>query len=175
MTGMIKWLQGFVGGSWGHAIANDDFSQIDVQLKFGTSDTLTLGVEFELALLDRETLLAKPCGEELIAQINHPNVKKELFRHMVEVTTGICKDVHDAKAQISEVLCPVIARAEALGAVLIGSGRPPTLKCSDLERVEDVRYSWLKEQRQIINDRFGTLGMHIHLGMPDAEILRALS
>ncbi len=170
MTGMLKWLNTFVSGSWGKAQnSSEQVPDIAAQLAFARSEPLTLGVEFELAMLDCETLQPKPCGEAVIDAANNPYVKKELFRHMVEVTTGICKDVHEAKTQLTDALCTIIAEADRQGAVVIGSGRPPTLKCNELERVEDERYAWLKEQRQIINDRFGTLGMHVHIGMTDAD------
>lgn len=169
MTGMLKWLHGFMGGTWGHAASGGSMTDIEAQLEFMPSQTLTLGVEFELALLDATTMQPKNCAETVISAVQDPNVKKELFRHVVEVTTGICQNVHEARDQLGEVLRSTISRADGEGAVLIGSGRPPTLISADLERVEDERYEWLKQQRQIINDRFGTLGMHIHLGMPDGD------
>lgn len=173
MTGMFKWLHDFVGGNWGKSVPaadkDDALTIIEAQLAFAQSEPLTLGVEFELAMLDKTTMLPKPCGEAVIAAAAHENVKKELFRHMVEVTTGICKNVHEAKEQIGDVLRLTISKADEQGAVVIGSGRPPTLKVAECERVEDERYAYLKEQRQIINDRFGTLGMHVHIGMPDAQ------
>lgn len=170
MTSMLKWLQGFVGGTWGRATpAVDALAEIDAQLAFTTSEALTLGVEFELAMLDKDTFLPKPCGETIIAAAANPFVKKELFRHMVEVTTGICKNVQEVEQQIGDVLRLAISKADEQGAVVVGSGRPPTLLMGECERVEDERYAYLKEQRQIINDRFGTLGMHVHLGMTDTQ------
>lgn len=169
MTTMLKWIQGFIGGSWGKASASGNLSEIDAQLVFNKSEPLTLGVEFELAMLDRETLRPKSCSGAVIAGASNPYVKKEMFHHMVEVTTGICRNVQEAGKQLEGAMRAVISQADAQGAVVIGSGRPPTLKAVDCERVADERYAYLSEQRKIINDRFGTLGMHVHIGMPDAQ------
>lgn len=165
---IIRWLRGMALWSSPQPTGTDDLADINAQLAFRESKPLTLGVEFELALLDANTL--KPANQaiSIIDKLQSPDIKKELFEHMVEVTTGVCNNVQEARTQLQDNLLRVQNEAMARDLLLCGSGRPPSLMVGECNRVEDERYAYLSEQRKIINERFGTLGMHVHLGMPDA-------
>ena len=145
------------------------YKKIDEQLVFVESQPLTLGVEFELGILDKETLRPVHLGPKIINEINSPQVKKEGFEHMVEVTTVIAKSVHEVETQINQALDKLVPACEKYNAVLTGTGRPPTIMLSEARRVADERYGRLDNERQVLGKRFGTLGMHIHIGMTNAE------
>jgi carboxylate-amine ligase len=151
------------------AVAHE-FRDIDRQLLFANSDPLTLGVEFELALIDPATLKPAPVADEVMNELNRPGLRKELFRHMVEMTTPeICRDTHEIGAQMSASLEALLEAADKRGLLVTGTGRPPSILLADCQRIEDARYDYLEEGRKVLNQRFGTLGMHIHIGMESAE------
>jgi carboxylate-amine ligase len=130
---------------------------------------LTLGVEFELALLDPKTLLPSHNAAIVINELKCGQIKKELFEHMVEVTSVVGKTVHEVEAQFKFALDKLIPACEKLGVLITGTGRPPTIKLADARRVPDERYARLNDARKILNERFGTLGMHIHIGMASPD------
>ena len=136
---------------------------------FATSQPLTVGVECELALLDAKTLRPAHMGLALIEQLASPQIKKELFEHMVEVTSTVGATVHETAAQLKQEMEKLAVACGEHGLLITGTGRPPTIKLADIRQVPDERYERLHNERKILNERFGTLGMHIHLGMPDAE------
>lgn len=147
-----------------------EVKEIDQQLVFMKSKPLTLGVEFELALLDRETLKPAHVSEAIIAEVGTPAFKKELFRHMVELTTvDICANVQEAEKQLGDSLNLLHKVVDKAGLLVTGSGRPPTVLLAECQRVDDPRYAYLHEGRKVLNQRFGTLGMHMHIGMESAE------
>ncbi len=147
-----------------------ELKDIDQQLVFVKSKPLTLGVEFELALLDAQTLKPAHIAEEVMVEANHPAFKKELYRHMVEMTTvDICSSVHDVKKQMSASLKLLLDVTDKRGLLVTGTGRPPSIQLSECLRVADERYDYLQEGRKVLNQRFGTLGMHIHIGMESSE------
>ncbi len=166
---VIRWLQKVLEGKKKLSEERRAYKQIDDQLVFVESKPLSIGVEFELGLLDADTLLPAHKGPAIIAQIGSPQVKKELFEHMVEVTTQIAKDVHEAEAQLKSELAKVTAVCSQQNLRVTGTGRPATIKLADTRRVQDDRYKRLQDERQVFNERFGTLGMHMHIGMSSAE------
>src|SRR5262249_40930080 len=147
-------------------------------MTFRPSLQTTLGVELELQILDRETgdlapgavPLLKACAQEAI-----PGVSAELMQSMVEVKTGVCRDV----ASVREELLPRLKRvgniASSLGYDLAMSGTHPFHKTSGsvvypAERYERImdRLAWLAYQRVVF-------GLHIHVGVPGGDQAIALS
>ncbi|MGC2224312.1 MAG: YbdK family carboxylate-amine ligase [Methylocella sp.] len=136
---------------------------------FATSQPLTVGIECELALLDAKTLRPAHMGLALIEELASPQIKKESFDHMVEVTSTVSATVHETATQLKQEMEKLAVACEQHGLLITGTGRPPTIRLADIRQVPDERYERLNNERKILNERFGTLGMHVHLGMPDAE------
>ena len=89
-----------------------------MKIDFASSRQSTLGVEWELALVDAETgELASVANEvlrgvaarhpELNEDDEHPHIKQELLLNTVELVTGICTTVAEAKADLSSSLAAV--------------------------------------------------------------------
>ena len=165
----IKWLQGASESQTQYAEEGQFYKNIDEQLLFVKSEPLTLGVECELALLHGGTLQPAHKGLDLIALLASPQIKKESFQHMVEVTSAIGATVHEIETQLKQGLESLATACEPLGLTITGTGYPPTIWRAAMKHVPDERYERLQDERKILNERFGTLGMHIHVGMADAE------
>jgi carboxylate-amine ligase len=166
---VITWLRNVFEGKKRQSDDRKLYKKIDEQLVFAKSAPLTIGVEFELALLDAKTLRPANMAATVISKTGSPQVKKESFEHMVEVTSTIGATVHETETQLKkelEKLTPVCRQHDVL---LTGTGYPPTIRLADCKQVSDKRYARLCDERKIMNQRFGTLGMHIHLGMSDSE------
>jgi hypothetical protein len=147
----------------------DFIKRLIEQLVFATSQPLTVGVECELALLDAKTLRPAYMGLALIEELASPQIEKESFDHMVEVTSTVSATVHETATQLKQEMENLAVACEQHGLLITGAGRPPTIRLADIRQVPDERYERLNNERKILNERFGTLGMHVHLGMPDAE------
>jgi len=166
---VVHWFKGVFESKKEDAVRQKELKDINDQLVFAKSEPLTLGVEFELALLEKSTLKPAHKGLEIIAEANQPTIKKELLKHMVETTTGICHNVRDVEDQMGKNVRMVIDLAAKRDLLVTGTGRPPTIKLADCQRVEDPRYEYLQEGRKIFNQRFAQLGTHIHIGMASPE------
>ena len=79
-----------------------------MQIDFASSRQSTLGVEWEIALVDRNTADLSSVAEDVLAQLHskhgslaaheeHPHVKQELLLNTVEIVTGVCQTVAEAK------------------------------------------------------------------------------
>src|SRR3712207_6446228 len=92
-------------------------------IDFTGSARPTLGVEWEFALVDRDTRDLVNAAAPLFAEVEErtgvrggsPRLHKELLRNTVEVVSGVCDTVADAVADLRQVLDPVSQAADDLG------------------------------------------------------------
>ncbi len=166
---VIHWLKDVFESKKKAAVQALELREINEQLVFVKSAPLTLGVEFELALMDKGTLKPAHHGPELVDEAKNPNFHKEGLQHMIELVTPVCQNAHDVEEQMGRSIRTALDLAEKRNLLVTGSGRPPTIKLCDTRRVEDPRYKYQYESRKILSHRFGTLGTHIHIGMENAE------
>jgi carboxylate-amine ligase len=166
---VVTWLKGVFESKKEDTQRQKELKEINDQLIFAKSEPLTLGVEFELALMDRSTLKPAHKGPALVDEANQSYFHKEGLQHMVEVTTGVCGNAHDVEDQMGRNVRQLIELANKHDLLVTGTGRPPTIKLSDTLRVEDPRYNYQYESRKILSQRFGTLGTHVHIGMESQE------
>ncbi len=166
---VVQWLRKVFEGKKQASAERQLYKEIDKQLSFAASDPLSLGVEFELALINAETLLPVHEGPALVAEMASPRIKEEGLQHMIEVTSGIGQTAGDTEKQLRDEIEKLTQACQKRGFVLTGTGRPPTIKTGDTLGTNNDRSNRLAEERKILRDRFGALGMHMHLGMKTPE------
>jgi len=133
--------------------------------------TLTLGVEEELMILDAETHAQKPASHELIPEVraSRGSVKTELFQSVIEVNTDVCDSPADAALVLRGLRRSTIDAAERLGYVIAGAGSHPFDIASEQPIAEDPHYAKFVEYAGPTARRQGVSGLHVHVGMPDAD------
>jgi glutamate---cysteine ligase / carboxylate-amine ligase len=132
---------------------------------------LTLGVEEELMLLDAETLSQRPLSSEVIARVRSERgvAKHELFESIVELNSGICTSVDEA-VDVLGALRREVARAAAESAcVVAASGSHPFDDPTTQPIADEPHYRQFVEYAGLAARRQGVQGLHVHVGMPDAE------
>src|ERR1022692_411635 len=91
--------------------------------------SLTLGIEEEYQTIDPETRdLRSHIDMEIISKgktILREAVKPEMHQSVIEVGTGICKDIKEAKRQIFELRRSICDLAKQNGLRLAASGTHP--------------------------------------------------
>ena len=142
-------------------------------LVFRPSESNTLGVELELQIIDPQTgdlapgavRILKVCEEEGLS-----DVTAELMQSMIEVKTGICRNVQEVREQLLPLLRRVRNVASSLGYNLALGGTHPfnrgltgvVFPAERYERIQD-RLAWLTYQRVVF-------GLHVHVGVPSGDI-----
>ena len=97
----------------------------------------TLGVEWEVQLVDAHTRMLRQEAATLLAALpglsesgEHPKMRHELMQSTIEVVTGVCGTVAEAKADLAISLKDLQRVAEPHGIVLASSGvRAPSDSC----------------------------------------------
>ncbi|MDA1081732.1 MAG: YbdK family carboxylate-amine ligase [Gemmatimonadetes bacterium] len=139
-------------------------------VEFARSEPFTLGVEVELQIVDRETNALKPFAERLLSDWSGPpRIQAEFFQSMLEISTGICRTTTDAERDLRATAEPLLALAHADGVRFIATGTHPTARYQERELFPAKRYHTLLARNQWIARRLLIFGLHVHIGMPDAE------
>jgi glutamate---cysteine ligase / carboxylate-amine ligase len=134
--------------------------------RFGASTPFSIGVEEELALVDERLCLAA-ASERVLEEIEpafRERVSTEIFATQIELKTGICDGAAEAAADLSRVREAV----RATGARMLGAGLHPDDSEEEPALVEKPRYEPVQKDFASLL-RTPPCGLHVHVGMPDAE------
>jgi carboxylate-amine ligase len=147
-----------------------------MRVDFQASSTSSLGVEIELGLIDIETRELTCIASDVLAEVGsghpggeHPRAKHELYESTIEVITGICTTVAQARADLSATVDEIRAVIEPRGAALEGAGLHPFSRWFDLVQTPGERYAELVNRIQWPARRLMTHGVHFHVGVRSAE------
>ena len=144
-------------------------------MEFNSSERSTLGVEVEYWLVDEKTGLPLPASVEILAEMGepfggeHPKAKHELFESSIEVITGICDTVAEARADLQSTIDELRPYLRARGAKMMSSGTHPFAHWADLTVSPKPRYLELVETLQWPARRLMIHGVHVHVGVRSGE------
>jgi carboxylate-amine ligase len=143
-----------------------------VRIDFAASPEPTLGVEWEFALVDRQTRDLRNDAAHLFARAkarlpDPGRLHKELLRNTVEVVTGVCGTVEEAMADLRETLSVVVPAGDDLGVDLYGGGTHPFASWTAQQLTEGHRYAELINRTQWWGRQMLIWGLHVHVGMPE--------
>src|SRR5512140_600898 len=135
---------------------------------------LTLGVEEEYLLIDRETgAVASEPPAELFANLHDRTSGRafpEFLRSQVEVATPVCRTVGDARRELTGLRTAVIEESARFGLAPIAAGTHPFSLSSKQKRTDKERYVALLEEMQGVARRMMICGLHVHVGIDDDEL-----
>jgi YbdK family carboxylate-amine ligase len=146
-----------------------------VEIPFESSERASLGVEWELQLVDRETGELTSGAVEILEEIRppeaeeHPKAKHELLQSTVEIITGICGTVAEAKADLAGTLAEVVAAADRRGLGMMCAGTHPFTDWQTQRISPKERYLELVERMQWLARRLQIFGVHVHVGVRAPE------
>ena len=148
-----------------------------VQIPFESSQGSSLGIEWELELVDLETRQLRSGSNEILAEmspggVDHPKAKHELLQSCIEVITGVCKTVGEATADLAATVDDVREQAAKRGLGLMCSGSHPITDPTTQSISPNVRYQQLVDQMQWLARDLQIFGIHVHVGVrsPDKVI-----
>ncbi|MPR00303.1 glutamate--cysteine ligase [Modestobacter sp. I12A-02628] len=149
-----------------------------MQIPFSSSERSSLGVEWELQLIDRDTRQLTSGATEILEQLRpdgaeeHPKAKHELLQSTIEIITGVCTTVGEAKADLAGTLAEVVDVADQHGLGLMCAGTHPITDWQTQAISPKPRYLELVEKMQWLARRLQIFGVHVHVGVqaPDKAI-----
>ena len=143
-----------------------------MQIEFNPSAGPSLGVEMELELVELRTGRLASAASEILAELGrghpggeHPKAKHELFECCIEIITGVCATVAEARADLAATLAEVREAAGRRGLTVICSGSHPFSPWSEQRVSPNPRYYQLVEEMQWMAHRLLIFGVHLHVGV----------
>lgn len=138
----------------------------------------TLGIEEEYQTVDPETRELRSHVEmEIIEKgrrILRERVKAEMHQSVVEVGTGVCKNIQEARVDLGELRREMIKLARANGLRLAAASTHPFSDWREQGIYPDPRYRAIVEDMQVVARSNLIFGLHVHVGIPDREACIAL-
>jgi carboxylate-amine ligase len=135
--------------------------------------SFTIGIEEEYQTIDPETRdLKSHIGMEIIAKskkLLHEAVKPEMHQSVIEIGTGVCKNIKEAKEEIISIRRGIIRLAKDNGLRLAAGGTHPFADWKAQEIYPDPRYAEIVEDMKMVARANLIFGLHVHVGVEDRE------
>ncbi len=149
-------------------------------VSFAASQRSSLGVEWELALVDADSGELRQVAAVVLealrpdGEAGHPKVKQELLLNTVEVVTGVCRTVAEARADIAASVAEIRAVTEPLRVDLMSAGTHPFSRWATQQVTDKQRYATLIDRTQWWGRQMLIYGVHVHVGVEARAKVMAL-
>lgn len=147
-----------------------------MHVEFNASERASLGIEMELEIVDLSTRELVSAAGDLLdamgrghARGQHPKAKHEMIESTVEIITGVCSSVAEARGDLEVTLAELSHHAGTRGLGLLCTGTHPFSHWATQEVSPSVRYRQLVEEMQWLARRLAIFGIHVHVGVRSAE------
>ncbi len=163
-------VYGYRGAARGYSQrVSISITSLALRAAFDVVESLTIGVEEEVMLLDGETLqLAPRAGELLAALAGDPRFKLELPAAHVELMTPAGTSVADAIAHLAAARRDLHRAAGTLGLLVIGAGAHPF--CAPIGTLNDgPGYDAMRDRYGLVADVQQVCGLHVHVAVGGAD------
>lgn len=151
-----------------------------MQIDFQNSAQSTLGVEWEVALVDAHSGALVSRSTEVIDAVHravpergqegdHPILTGEFLQNTVEMVTGVCTTVGEAVGQLAGMLEEIRAIADPMGIEVYPAGTHPFSRWQDQAVVDKDRYFTVLDRAQYWGRQMVIFGMHVHVGVDSRD------
>src|SRR6476620_11849528 len=135
-------------------------------------DQFTLGIEEEFQIVDPKTRELRSHVSEFLEEgkmILGEQIKPEMIQSMIEVGTGICKNIQEARVDITRLRSIISGLAGKTGLAIVAASTHPFSHWEDKKIYDDERYSLLVQELQNVARSLLIFGLHVHVGVADLD------
>jgi carboxylate-amine ligase len=132
-----------------------------------------LGVEEEYQVVDPESWELRSRIQSLMAggpRSGANEVRAEFLQSQIEAVSRVCDAVQELRAEIRRMRQEVYALTDASRLAVVAAGTHPFSSWVDQRVTDGDRYEALAEELQEVGRRLVTFGLHIHIGIADADL-----
>jgi carboxylate-amine ligase len=135
--------------------------------------SFNIGIEEEYQSIDPETRdLRSHINAEIVQKgktLLAERVKPEMHQSVIEVGTGVCRDIKEAKLELSSLRRQIIELARQNNLRLAAGGTHPFAHWQKQEIYPDARYHTIVEDMKMVARANLIFGLHVHIGVEDRE------
>ncbi|MDN4615018.1 glutamate--cysteine ligase [Leifsonia sp. F6_8S_P_1B] len=142
-----------------------------MQIEFSPSERSTIGVEWELALVDGTTGDLVQIADDVLRELGtpdgreHPQITHELLMNTVELVSTVHHTVPAAIADLQGLIDLVRGVTDPLGVELMCAGTHPFAQWFDQKITPNERYDRLLDRTQWWGRQMMIWGIHVHVGI----------
>jgi carboxylate-amine ligase len=135
--------------------------------------SFTVGIEEEYLLVDRQTrdLVAAP---DALMEECHKRLEKkvspEFLQCQVEVGTGVCQTIGEARQDLANLRLTIIDIADGYGLAPVAVATHPFASWKRQTFTHKQRYEELARDLAGVGQRMLICGMHVHVGIDDDDL-----
>ena len=132
----------------------------------------TIGIEEEFQIIDPQTRELRSRVNEILEEgqmLLGEHVKPEMHQSMIDVGTGICRDIKEARQDVIKLRRAIAELAHRKGLAIVAASTHPISHWADQRITENERYYQLIEELQHSARALLIFGMHVHVGVADRE------
>ncbi len=152
-----------------------------MEIPFAASERSTIGVEWELALVDQDSGDLRQVAQTVLDAVapigggEHSHIKQELLLNTVEVITGVCRTVDEARRDLQRSIDELRAVLEPLRVELMCAGTHPFARWTQQKVTDKERYATLIDRTQWWGRQMLIYGVHVHVGIEDRDKVLPIS
>ncbi len=132
----------------------------------------TLGIEEEFQIVDPETRELRSHIQQILEEgklILKEQVKPEMHQSVVEMGTEVCKNIHDARVEVTKLRKELARLAIKNGLRIAAAGTHPFSHWKDQRITEHPRYKQVVDDMQQVARANLIFGLHVHVGIDNRE------
>jgi carboxylate-amine ligase len=140
----------------------------------------TLGVEEEFQIVHPQTRELRSYVTKLLEEgrsnaLLRERVRPEMHQSVVETGTGICRDIRQARSEITELRGALRDLARRNDLAIVAAGTHPFSDWRKQDITDGDRYKNLVEDLQDVARANLIWGLHVHVGIKDRDTAMALA
>ena len=135
-------------------------------------DQYTLGIEEEFQIVDPVTRELRSHVSEILDEgrmLLGEQIKPEMIQSQIEVGTGVCKNIQEARADITNLRSIISSLAQKNNLKIVAASTHPISRWQDQKIFDDDRYELLVQELQTVARSLLIFGVHVHVGIADRE------
>ncbi|MGA0566307.1 glutamate--cysteine ligase [Rathayibacter sp. KR2-224] len=142
-----------------------------MRIDFSASERSSVGIEWEIALVDRDTGDLVQAADDVLPALGpgdgseHPQITHELLLNTIELVSGVHKSVPHAVADLERLIERVRTVTDRLDVELMCAGTHPFAQWFDQKPTPSERYEHLLERTQWWGRQMLIWGVHVHVGI----------
>ena len=138
-----------------------------------TAPSFTLGIEEEYLIVHTDTLdlaeVPQALMDECVAKLGK-QVSPEFLRCQVEIGTGVCASIGEAREDLRRLRTSVAEIASRYDMAPLAVSCHPTADWKDQHHTDKERYNTLEHDLGGVARRLLISGMHVHVGIEDEDL-----
>jgi len=119
-------------------------------------DQFTLGIEEEFQIVDPQTRELRSHVSEILDEgrmLLGEQIKPEMIQSQIEVGTGVCKNIQEARADITRLRSVISTLAHKNGLRIVAASTHPISRWQDQKIFDDDRYELLVQELPDLSDK----------------------